>query len=431
MTVPGMPLDNDSPQSKVFRKAALDRLSSPEQLDLTMRVTSPQSWIALAGLGLLLLAVVIWSFAGTIPTRVNAQGVIIRPGGVLEVYAQGAGPVEQVLVTAGETVAAGQVVARLAQPALVRERDHARARLEELERQHRELASFSARNLTLQSNSRALEKSKLENTVAFAEQRLEALRDQIRSEEALLEKGLITRQTVLNTRQAYFATEDLLEGARNDIKQLPLTQLTTATEADQEILQSQLRINEAERELQLLDQQLDRVSAVTSPYAGRVLEVKQNPGAIVGIGSALVSLELLEAEQEGLTVVAYVPVQDGKDVVRGMPVQVSPANVVREEDGFLIGRVGYVSEFPATPDGMMRVLGNSTLVQSLSAAGAPFAAYVELDVDPEAVSGYKWSSMRGRGIAVNSGTLCTVAITVRERRPVDLVIPVLRQVLGL
>lgn len=415
----------------MFRKAALDRLSSPEQLDLTMRVTSPQSWIALTGVGLLLVAVVVWSVVGTIPTKVQAQGVIIRPGGVLEVYAQGAGPVDEVLVTAGETVEAGQVVARLAQPALERERDNARARLEELERQHRELASFSARNLTLQSDSRALQKSKLENTIAFAEQRLEALREQIRSEEALLEKGLITRQTVLHTRQAYFGTEDLLEGARNELNQLPLTQLTTVTQADQEILQSQLRINEADRALRLLEQQLDRVSAVTSPYAGRVLEVKQNPGAIVGIGTALVSLELLDAEKEGLTVIAYVPAHDGKEVVRGMPVQVSPANVIREEDGFLIGRVGYVSEFPATPDGMMRVLSNSTLVQGLSAAGAPFAAYIELDVDPASVSGYRWSSSRGRDIAVNSGTLCMVTITVRERRPVELVLPILRQVMGL
>jgi hypothetical protein len=34
-------------------------------------------------------------------------------------------------------------------------------------------------------------------------------------------------------------------------------------------------------------------------------------------------------------------------------------------------------------------------------------------------------------VPVNSGTMCTVTITTRERRPVELVIPMLRQALGL
>ena len=38
----------------IFRKVALERLSSPEQLDQLMQVTSPKGWLALAGLGALL-----------------------------------------------------------------------------------------------------------------------------------------------------------------------------------------------------------------------------------------------------------------------------------------------------------------------------------------------------------------------------------------
>ncbi|MEY4095680.1 MAG: hypothetical protein RLZZ53_2879, partial [Acidobacteriota bacterium] len=37
---------------KIFRKVALDRLASPEQLDLLMEVTSPRSWIALVAVAL-------------------------------------------------------------------------------------------------------------------------------------------------------------------------------------------------------------------------------------------------------------------------------------------------------------------------------------------------------------------------------------------
>ena len=38
----------------MFRKVALDRLSSPEELDQLLRVTTSRSWLALLGLGGLL-----------------------------------------------------------------------------------------------------------------------------------------------------------------------------------------------------------------------------------------------------------------------------------------------------------------------------------------------------------------------------------------
>ena len=45
----------------LFRKAAIDKVSSPEQLDLLMSVTSPVGWLALLTVGLMLTAVGIWS----------------------------------------------------------------------------------------------------------------------------------------------------------------------------------------------------------------------------------------------------------------------------------------------------------------------------------------------------------------------------------
>ena len=44
-------------QDRIFRQAALDRLSSPEQLDQLMQVTTPKSWMALVAFIVLLLNV--------------------------------------------------------------------------------------------------------------------------------------------------------------------------------------------------------------------------------------------------------------------------------------------------------------------------------------------------------------------------------------
>ncbi len=54
----------------IFRQAALERLSSPDQLDRLISLSSPLSWAALAALLVLLAAIVSWSILGTVPTRV-------------------------------------------------------------------------------------------------------------------------------------------------------------------------------------------------------------------------------------------------------------------------------------------------------------------------------------------------------------------------
>ena len=59
------------PEGGLFRKAAIDKVSSPEQLDMLMKVTSPVGWLALTTIGVLLSVVVLWSFYGSIPDLVS------------------------------------------------------------------------------------------------------------------------------------------------------------------------------------------------------------------------------------------------------------------------------------------------------------------------------------------------------------------------
>jgi len=59
-------------QDKLFRQAALEKLSSPEELDQLMQVTTPRGWYALAALiGLVILAVVV-AVVAVIPIRQEA-----------------------------------------------------------------------------------------------------------------------------------------------------------------------------------------------------------------------------------------------------------------------------------------------------------------------------------------------------------------------
>ncbi len=66
--------------SDLFRKKSLERVSSPEQLNDYIRVTTPTVWMVLLALVILLAGMLIWSVLGSV-TAQTAEGVteVIRP----------------------------------------------------------------------------------------------------------------------------------------------------------------------------------------------------------------------------------------------------------------------------------------------------------------------------------------------------------------
>jgi len=110
-----------------------------------------------------------------------------------------------------------------------------------------------------------------------------------------------------------------------------------------------------------------------------------------------------------------------------MLIEIVPSTVKREAYGYLIGRVTYVSDFPATPQGMLRVLKNSKLVEALSGQDAPYEIHADLIPNASNPTHYEWSSSSGPPIRLQSGTLATAQIVLAHRRPIELVLPQLRE----
>jgi len=125
--------------------------------------------------------------------------------------------------------------------------------------------------------------------------------------------------------------------------------------------------------------------------------------------------------------VVYIPSLHGKRVRPGMEIQIAPSTVRREEYGYLLGKVTYVSDFPATPAGMRRVLKNDQLVVALSGQDAPYEIHADLIPDPGSASSYRWSSSQGPPIRIQSGTLADANVVVERRRPIFMVLPPLRR----
>lgn len=69
-----------SDKKSIFRKASLDRMSSPEQLNDYIKVTHPGVWLVLVAVALLLVGLVVWSVFGKLTTVRDAVAVVENGG---------------------------------------------------------------------------------------------------------------------------------------------------------------------------------------------------------------------------------------------------------------------------------------------------------------------------------------------------------------
>jgi len=60
----------------LFRKKAMTRISSPEDLTSYLRVTSPGMWIVLAAVIVLLVGLFAWAAVGTLETTADATAIV-------------------------------------------------------------------------------------------------------------------------------------------------------------------------------------------------------------------------------------------------------------------------------------------------------------------------------------------------------------------
>ena len=114
-----------------------------------------------------------------------------------------------------------------------------------------------------------------------------------------------------------------------------------------------------------------------------------------------------------------------------MPARISPSTVKREEFGYMWGKVVFVPDYPATVAAIMRNFQNEQLVQSLAGRGPVTEVRVALEPDATTVSGYRWSSPGGPPVKISAGTIAVAEIVTATRAPITLVVPILRQKLGL
>jgi HlyD family secretion protein len=265
--------------NKLFREEALDRLSSPEQLDKLMRVVSPQTWLPLVSTGCLIVGAGVWSVVGRIPLTVTGAGVLIRPRHVVQFQAPKEGQILNINVKAGDRVKQGQVLATIDQSQLQKELELEKAKLAQLQQQNQSTLTLQKQQIalqviTLQQQQKDLEESLRresvaptlrEQTLKVLEQKRLRLEESVRREQvtpvlrqqtlaALAEK----RKSLLERKQQISALlKTLLQRveARRGLFEEKIVSQDVVLQSEQELLNAQTQVSDIDTQLKELDVQ--------------------------------------------------------------------------------------------------------------------------------------------------------------------------------
>jgi HlyD family secretion protein len=411
----------------IFRAVALERLSSPDELDRLLRVTDTKAWIAQFAIFGLLIVALIWGYTGELPSTISGQGVIVRAGGVLNVVAAGSGVVARLKVNVGDKISAGQIVATVAQPMIVEKYKGAQQTLAQAVREKERSHKSREQEAKLAAATIQRKRANAESEIKHLEEQADLAKEQVAAQEELLAAGIVIKQKAIEARQSLTAIEDQIAAVHARVQELDAEEFATRANVQQGDAEKQIGIQDLQRNLHEIENQLEIAQNVVSPYGGEVLEVKVSPGATVALGDPILSIQ---PDVQELQALLYLPASQAKDVHPGMEVKLSPSNVKPEEFGFIRGRVVYIADFPDTPAELMRNFENEVLVRSLTNEGPVTELRVEMLKNIKTPSGYQWSSSKGPNIVLSGGTMCTAEVITRWQKPVTLVFPALRRALG-
>ncbi|HZG02029.1 MAG TPA: HlyD family efflux transporter periplasmic adaptor subunit [Streptomyces sp.] len=96
-----------------FRKKALSKLQSPEELDLPVRFARPQGRLVLAVTVVVMALAGFWTVNGSVSAKLDAPGILTRAGGSYTLQSPIAGQVTEVLAREGQLLPADAPLLRV------------------------------------------------------------------------------------------------------------------------------------------------------------------------------------------------------------------------------------------------------------------------------------------------------------------------------
>lgn len=361
--------------NNIFRKTAIDKISSPDDLDKNVQVVSIHGWIALISAIILLLIIIVWSFIGSISTFIEGNGIVMYGSGIENIIATENGTITDLNIEVGEIVDKNTTIARISQNDIVNQINLYKNYCSELDN---------------------FKNTKFTDSISY-------------------DLYLTLKDDIID----YQSTDDSAQ------KSILYNQLSTTCN---------MLLDDYQKKVSDLQQQLINKSSINVSSNGKVLEVYKKTGDYIQVGDVIASIIIQNIDADDQTqslnneVILYIPIDDGKKITKGMSVQINPSTVDKEKYGCIIGTVKSVSEYAVSEESMLDVLNNELLVENISTGDALIEVHIELLKDNNTISKYKWTTKNGAPVTIAPGTVCSGRIAIDENKPIEIVFPFLKTI---
>lgn len=158
----------------------------------------------------------------------------------------------------------------------------------------------------------------------------------------------------------------------------------------------------------------DAYSMVSAPVPGAILNIKNENEDFEAL--APIATIICNNSDQIHSAVAFVPFELSRKLKSGMRVEITPKNLTREKNGYIVGHITEVQTYPTSRDEAVKQLKNKTFVGDIfPEQGAAFVVKMVLHQQEDGT--LAWSFKPDEPIEMGTGSFCDIRI-VTKRRPV-------------
>ena len=419
--------------SKIARSEAVTQLGSSEQLDQRLIVITSSSWIILVVAGLLLTLCFAWGYFGSLQNLVEGEGVIAPKGTQpIQINSPNAfGGVIELIAPAHETVKAGDPLIRLHNQDLEVKVANAQSRVDLLKTQDQHLTQAEDEILGRQKKFLDAQLAAAKQATEQTQKLSQLYKEELDNLKQLVQDQLVPRSQMVQTQQAYFSVMQQLTQQETIVAQANEQYFSLVTTTERQRLERASQLAEAQETLKSAQTSLEVSTVVLAPVSGTVLEHAVDMGSAVAVGTTVTAIRPHGAESDELIARVYVPYGTGRRIRKGMQVRLSLPFIKPSRYGYIVAEVASVSTFVADSAASVH-LGSRHLAEKMATdLGPMLEVLVTLERDAATPTGLRWTSGQGYDRALDFPALCGAQVIVSEDRPIDLVLPWVKDLLGL
>ncbi len=219
---------------------------------------------------------------------------------------------------------------------------------------------------------------------------------------------------------------DVLVNEGDRISEGEVVAYLTDEETDQRIAELNALLKEAEKG----SPEYDTIQAQISDY-NRKMVIRSNADGVVQdvalqndavAKGDVVATVIPHSDYSYNEVYIYVPKDEAGAFSVGMPAQITPSYVSREEYGYIEGMISEISNTLVTENSIVRHMGNMDYVKELLPETSCVQITIQLGVASDGSGEYNWSNDKGRDLEIKSGDQCRVRILKKEYHPYELLL---------